>query len=62
MIEIHQKVETPLGPGVVIATSGDQVRVKYDTDTVCWEYRVDVKPERKATDGQKKRVRPQGRH
>lgn len=51
MIEMHQRVETPLGPGVVIATSGDQVRVKYDTGVVGWEYRDSVRPERKATDG-----------
>ena len=49
MLEMHQRVETPLGPGVVIATSGDQVKVKYDTGITSWEYRDIVRAERKAT-------------
>ena len=62
MIEIHQRVETPFGPGVAIATSGDQVKVKYDTGSWGWEYRVDVRAERKTINGDDKGTRLQGRH
>ena len=62
MIEIHQRVETPLGPGVAIATSGDQVKVKYDTGIASWEYRTSIKAERKATDGDDKGTRLRGRY
>jgi len=43
MIELHQKVETVFGPGTVIATAGDQVKVKYETGIASWEYRYDVR-------------------
>lgn len=43
MIELHQKVETISGRGTVIATAGDQVKVKYETGIASWEYRYDVR-------------------
>jgi hypothetical protein len=42
MVEIHQRVKTPFGSGIVIGTSGDQVLVKYDSGKIRWEYRYDV--------------------
>jgi hypothetical protein len=43
MIEIHQRVNTPFGSGIVIGTSGDQVLVKYFSGAIRWEYRYYVK-------------------
>ena len=42
MVEIHQRVKTPFGSGIVIGTSGDQVLIEYDNRIIKWEYRNDV--------------------
>lgn len=46
MVEIHQRVNTPSGSGIVIGTSCDQVLVKYDSGyysgSIRWEYRYEV--------------------